>query len=119
MIIVNDRTELNAALSNYDLTLMLMLGKEDTRAGVLHQALEDGSWEDWHHWFLITNADSLTDDERAEWLPDGVVLVYVVLGGDAPKGAAQHGSVGDLLLPGSNDGDGLAIGAAFSAGDAQ
>ncbi len=118
MIVTDDRTALDLALDDDDLTTLLIFGEEDSRAATLHQALEDGVWEDWYRWFLITGEAELSDEEAEAWQVEDTEVEFVVLGGSVPKEVARTGLIDELLLPDSDEGDGLAIVEVFSDGDA-
>lgn len=115
MIIEDDRTELDNAVENGELTIVLLLGGMDSDAGMVHECLEDGDWEEWHRWFLITDASVLTQEELEYWF-DSEEEGYAVLGGPDNE-LVDWGPVSDLLYE-DGECDELALAELFAIGDA-
>ena len=116
MIITDDRSALDAVVGDGDYTLFLLLGDEDSDAATIHECLEAGDWEDWHVWFLITDAAILTSEEWNFWFDDKPGDAWVVLGGEGNE-PVEWGDVGELFL---DDGscDDMRLFELFALGDA-
>jgi hypothetical protein len=118
MILTDDRTELDEALADDDLTLLLLSGSEDSRARIVDRCLDEENWEDWYRSFLITDFNLLTDEEIVEWFDVPIQERYAVLGGDSPKKVASKGEVVDYLtLPNKDKCDRLNTKKELAKGD--
>jgi hypothetical protein len=117
MILTDDRSELNKGCANARTTILVLSGTEESRAGTIHECMEDNGWEGWYRWFLITNLSVLTSDEKNAWFEGNNHERYAVLGGAPPKSVAARGRVKDLLLPGNDECDILTIQEELAKGD--
>ncbi len=97
MIIGDDRAELDAALGKR-VSICVLVGAETADAGKVHAFLDKKGWGDepWNRWFLVTNADKITSDERTAWFGGNAVKDYAFLGRKT-KASASSGPAGDLL----------------------
>jgi hypothetical protein len=99
--ILNDRSELDEALDDPDLTLLVLSGDEGTQAGALHAKAEEIE-ESGCRTFWIRDLALLTETERAEWL-DGPGR-YAVLCGQRKGVKWEHwisvqGPLEELMTP--------------------
>ena len=119
MILTNDRSKLDEACANTRTTVFVLSGTKGSQAETIHKCMEEGGWETWYRWFMLTDLSLLTDDEKNIWLGGDNQDRYAVLGGNPPKTVATKGDVEALLLPDSNECDTLTIMEELSKGDAQ
>lgn len=69
MIIKDDRTELDNAIKDIKITLLLLFGT-NTTAENIHKTASDSISEPWRKTFLIENISILSEKEKAEWYKD-------------------------------------------------
>lgn len=119
MILTDDRSKLDKACADPKTTVLVLSGTEGSRAETIHKCMEEGGWEPWYRWFLITDLLLLTDNEKKSWFGGDNQDRYAVLGGNPPKIVAAKGNVEALLLPDSNECDTLTIMEELSKGDKQ
>jgi len=117
MILTDDRSMLDKACADSRTTILVLSGTKGSRAETVHGCMEDGDWEPWYRWFLITDLRLLTADEKNRWFAGNNQDRYAVLGGDPPKSVAAQGKAEALLLPDSTECDTLTIMEELSKGD--
>jgi hypothetical protein len=116
MIIKQDAAKLKSALANAKWTLLLLSGDEASTAGKVHTFLGGMGLETWRKYFLITDPNGLSQQDRDAWFGGANVDQYVVLGGSVPKQPARAGSITDLLRADSEPSS-MKIRSAFAKGD--
>jgi hypothetical protein len=100
MIIDQDRTELDQALDNERLTVLLLAGTKESKAGEVHgfAITTVGLLEDFYRCFLLTDLSILTMPEKNRWFTGDEMDRYAVVGGkESPKRVGKKGAVDDLL----------------------
>ncbi len=98
MVIKEKRTRLDKALSNQRLTVLLLSGTKESKAGKIHNAFVAFKWERSYRCILITDLSLLTKSERTKWFDGAKVDRYAVLKGtNLPKRLASKGPVENLL----------------------
>lgn len=117
MIVTDDRSELERARGEAQTTILVLSGTEESRAGTIHACMEEDGWEDWYRWFLITDLNVLTEEEKNARFEGNNTERYAVLGGGPPKNVAARGRVNDLMLPNSDECDTLTIQEELAKGD--
>lgn len=117
MIIKEDRTRLDQALGNPRLTVLLLSGVEESKAGKVYDFVSNKNWEPFRRFFLITDLTVLSEAEQTRWFDGTNTDYYAAVGGkERPKSVAQKGPIEDLLRT-SLEPDILEIRGAFAAGD--
>ena len=98
MIIDQDRTELDQALSDERNVVLLLYGTMHSNVAKVHDFVEDEDFDLWRKCLLITDISILTKPEVDEWFGEDIMDRYaVVKGAVAPKPSAKKGPVDDLL----------------------
>jgi hypothetical protein len=117
MIIGENRTELDHALSDEQNVLLLLYGTTGSKAGRVHDFVENEDFAPWRKCFLLTDLNILTESEMAEWFEEDISDRYAVVGGAAePKTTAKKGPVDDLLRTDGQP-DIIKIDTAFAEGE--
>ncbi len=117
MVVQQGRTRLDTALANPELTVLILSGPKESKAGTTHQAIASREWEPWRRYFLVTDLALLTDMEKAKWFGGDRTDRYAVVGGsNQPKAVGKKGPIRDLLR---NNGalSTLKVRLAFAKGD--
>lgn len=96
-MLLEKRSDLDDALSS-KVSVCVLLGAEDTKAGAVHGFLEPKTWGNlpWQTWFLVTDLLLLTEEEREEWF--GADRDYVFLGRNSKVVTGSGLCEKDLLL---------------------
>ena len=78
MIITANREELDIALNN-SVSLCILIGTQDSLSGKLHANLDTGTWgnEPWQSWFLVTDRNILSGNEKEKWFSGNDAFDYV------------------------------------------
>jgi hypothetical protein len=98
MIITAGRNILDANLGDPRTTVFLLVGPAYSKAAEIHNLIESKPWDEWQHWYLITNVALLSDDEQNRWFSRQTADHYAVVGGTAnPKTVVVHGPVTELF----------------------
>lgn len=117
MIIKENRTGLDQALGNPKLTVLLLSGVRESKAGKVYDFVSNENWDTWRRCFLITDLTVLTGAEQTEWFDGAKTDRYAVVGGkEHPKSVAQMGLIEDLLKSDGKPGR-RKIGSTFARGD--
>ena len=114
---MKNRVRLNQALENARLTVLLLSGMRESKAGKVHDFVSAHDLEQWRRCFLITDLTVISEAEKTRWFDGANTDYYAVVGStEHPKVVAQKGFIGDLL---GSDGqpDILKIRSAFAIGD--
>ena len=117
MIVTDDRTVLDEHLEDGFFTILLLVGKEDSDASLLHDEIEGMDREEWHVCFLITDPTILdATHEWQYWFDKETENRWGVLGGD-DNDLVDWGETDFLFLPDSDEPDFLRIRGVFATGD--
>jgi hypothetical protein len=116
MILDDSREPLDEAIADADATILVLSGAEDSTAGEIHEFIDEREWEEWHHWFLVTDVSMLTPTMQQDWKLDTDDR-YVVLGGGNPKKVGPKAKAEKLLRVNGKPSV-LKITQAFAKGDA-
>lgn len=112
MQIEADRRRLDTALDLEATHVLVMVGGAASRANLLHEELETGTWDKRHIFAQVLSRDHLTEKEREAWF-DGKAAApadcFVMLRGRAPKSVLMNGRVDELFLPNTDIADFLRI----------
>ena len=117
MIIMKNRVRLNQALENARLTVLLLSGMRESKAGKVHDFVSARDLEQWRRCFLITDLTVISEAEKTRWFDGAKTDHYAVVGStEHPKAVAQEGSIEDLLRSDGRPGI-RKIRSAFAIGD--
>lgn len=117
MIVKEGKARLKKTLGNKRLTVLLLLGARDSKAGEVHEFFMKDTWEDWRRCFLIMDPALLTPAEKSRWFGVGNSDRYAVVGGrKTPKDLGKRGPIKDLLNSRGKP-DVFNIAKAFGSGD--
>lgn len=104
MILVDGRGALDDALSE-DVSICVLVGTEESDAGSVHACMDEGEWGEnpWHRWFLVTDPDLLTEDEREHWFDGDPAKDYAFLGRTTKEMTSSGRARSELLEDGGCD----------------
>lgn len=120
MVVREGRKRLDTALGNPRLTILLLSGTKESKAGKVHDTVAKlllaKKWEPWYRCFLVTDLGLLTSPEKTRWFGGAQTDQYAVVGGSRiPKRLGRKGPINELLYEGRPDI--LEIEDAFGSGD--
>lgn len=99
MVIAQDRSKLDEAIDENgdpNWVVLLLSGAEGSKAGDIHDYMEDKGLEAWRKYYLITDISVLMPSERTQWFGEINTEKYAVLKRKT-KEVAVSGPVSELL----------------------